>query len=677
MKKNVLGKLRHLMCVVVLFLLGLLITPVCVEATEERVTKSEESVDNDALFEQYLDHLMYPDGNGSMTPGNAEDVVFRSGAARSALTKYGETVYDYLLEQLQLVANGELELCSFDIPYDSVYGSDATFFFTAEELGFDSISQANLYDALNEINAQMGEKNREPGLGDVVGAIGADVPYLLYWHSGMVFYQSAPDLELVSYTDDSITVKPAEGRSFCFEYDVSQDYQGSDYNRADTAKTSIAKRSIDYAKEIVRQAVSMSDTEKLDYYKTSICGLVSYDFEAPMNENNNPWQILYVFDRDPSTNVVCEGYAKAFKYLCDLTTFSSAELECRLAAGYLIINDEWPERHMWNVVQLKKGENYLVDVTNCDEGMFGEPDILYMCGGIERISKTINNTECWGYRINHPTEESVCYYYDDSSYNSMMSENELVLVGEVDETKAFVSRLYVVCLGREAEEDGLNQWTSQLKSGEKKAVDIVQGVLCSPEYMSKGRTNEQIVTDCYNAMLGRDPDQDGFDNWVTRLDSGMSINAIFAGFVGSPEFEALCAQYNISPGVYPITEERDRNAGVTQFVGRLYTKALGRNYDVDGLNDWCGRINNDSSRENILSVATNGFFHSREFLNKNLSNEDFVTVCYRTYLGREPEPEGFSDWVGQLDRGEKDRDRVMEGFAFSMEFGNIMEQYGL
>lgn len=30
-------------------------------------------------------------------------------------------------------------------------------------------------------------------------------------------------------------------------------------------------------------------------------------------------ELIWVFDGDSSTNVVCEGYAKAFQYLCDLS----------------------------------------------------------------------------------------------------------------------------------------------------------------------------------------------------------------------------------------------------------------------------------------------------------------------------------------------------------------------
>ncbi len=178
-------------------------------------------------------------------------------------------------------------------------------------------------------------------------------------------------------------------------------------------------------------------------------------------------------------------------------------------------------------------------------------------------------------------------------------------------------------------------------------------------------------------MLGRAPDEAGFADWTDRLDSGMSVEAIFAGFVGSEEFGNLCALYDIKPGTYPITQERDRNIGVTKFVSRLYTQALGRGYDVDGLNNWCGSINANPSRDNILYVSTNGFFHSQEFTSKNLNNTEFVKVLYRTYLGREYDEPGLRDWVGKLDRGEKSRDEVMAGFAYSPEFNNIMVQYGL
>ena len=86
--------------------------------------------------------------------------------------------------------------------------------------------------------------------------------------------------------------------------------------------------------------------------------------------------MIWVFDGDPSTNVVCEGYAKAFKYLCDHTVFDSS-IECILAGGDLVRGSR-SEPHMWNVLKMDDGNNYLVDVTNCDSGNAGYPDKLFL-----------------------------------------------------------------------------------------------------------------------------------------------------------------------------------------------------------------------------------------------------------------------------------------------------------
>nr|MCR4998910.1 DUF4214 domain-containing protein [Lachnospiraceae bacterium] len=109
------------------------------------------------------------------------------------------------------------------------------------------------------------------------------------------------------------------------------------------------------------------------------------------------------------------------------------------------------------------------------------------------------------------------------------------------QVRAFVSRLYRVALNRNPDPDGLTDWTNRLINGDAQAVNIVQGILGSNEYANMGKSNGEIVNDCYRAMLGRDAEEEGYNHWLVRLDNGMSMNAIFAGFVGSDEFKNLCA----------------------------------------------------------------------------------------------------------------------------------------
>lgn len=116
------------------------------------------------------------------------------------------------------------------------------------------------------------------------------------------------------------------------------------------------------------------------------------------------------------------------------------------------------------------------------------------------------------------------------------------------------------------------------------------------------------------------------------------------------------------------------NSGVEGFVKRLYQCVLGRTADKNGLNYWMNVMKNGST-EVVLKVSTDGFFHSNEFLNKKLSNGEFVKVCYRTFLGREAEANGYNYWMGKLNTAS--RDEVIKGFAYSNEFANIMKSFGL
>ena len=114
---------------------------------------------------------------------------------------------------------------------------------------------------------------------------------------------------------------------------------------------------------------------------------------------------------------------------------------------------------------------------------------------------------------------------------------------------------------------------------------------------------------------------------------------------------------------------------LTSLITLIYTKALGSGYDVSGLNDWCNRILD--KKWTVTDAATTGFFHSREFLDKNLSNAEYIKVLYRTFLGREYDIQGFYDWLGKLDSNKMTRDQVLQGFSNSPEFRKIMKEYGL
>lgn len=119
-------------------------------------------------------------------------------------------------------------------------------------------------------------------------------------------------------------------------------------------------RALDNAKSIADKYSGKSDYDKVIGYAKEICRLNSYndtaaDTDGYSQKNIDPWSIIYVFDRDPTTNVVCAGYSRAFQYLCSL-----GGIECHYVTGY--VNDGY---HGWNIVVIN-GKNYLVDLTVCD-----------------------------------------------------------------------------------------------------------------------------------------------------------------------------------------------------------------------------------------------------------------------------------------------------------------------
>ena len=245
-----------------------------------------------------------------------------------------------------------------------------------------------------------------------------------------------------------------------------------------------------------------------------------------------------------------------------------------------------------------------------------------------------------------------------------------------DPIEAFVYRLYRICLRREPDPNGFSDWVERLRSGSADGSNVAAGFYNSDEMTKTGLSNGEYVERAYLGFLGRSSDAAGKADWVKLLNDGASYGKIIEGFSQSQEFSELCSQYGITRGTYTSTEARDKNDGVTAFTSRLYTEALGRGFDIDGLNYWCQTILNNLTRDTMLNVALTGFLHSDEFTSKDLADNDYVQVMYRTFLGREFDPDGLAYWIAKIAEG-MTRDWIAEQFANSQEFSDIMSAFGL
>ena len=240
-----------------------------------------------------------------------------------------------------------------------------------------------------------------------------EMPYELYWYNKTKGVRMGYSVKI---SGENVTVY-----ELTISMNVSQDYAKDGVNEegvpiyypliADTAKTGAAATAAANALNVVAANTGKNDYEKLVSYREYIKGEVSYNTGAAGGgyPYGDPWQLIYVFDGKPATNVVCEGYAKAFQYLCDLT-FQNQEgrPSSALVSGKMDDGD-----HMWNVVAIG-GRNYLVDVTNCDTGSIGAPDQLFLCGAAENVV---------GEQYTVTLGKTIVYVYDEKTVESYAPEH--------------------------------------------------------------------------------------------------------------------------------------------------------------------------------------------------------------------------------------------------------------
>ena len=307
---------------------------------EERAsaTANSGSISSGELLDGYLYRLAGMDIRSYET-GFSSSSMAASYSAKANLNRVEQNVYNTLKAEIEKIASGQRK--DTNIKTTGVLGSK------------DSATK-------------------------VWHALLADLPYELYWHDktegkgvGFTFTGSFKDVT--------------------FSFAVAQEFRGADLT---TTNIPTVPAAVQTARSVVAANASKSDHDKLQAYRQYICDQVSYNYAAARGEYangyGNPWQLLWVFDGDSTTNVVCEGYAKSFKYLCDLTEESNGwtgDVETINVTGTM-----GAENHMWNIVRIGGG-NYLVDVTNCDTGMKGYPRKLFLRGAVgDGISYTVENT---------------------------------------------------------------------------------------------------------------------------------------------------------------------------------------------------------------------------------------------------------------------------------------------
>jgi hypothetical protein len=160
--------------------------------------------------------------------------------------------------------------------------------------------------------------------------------------------------------------------------------------------------------------------------------------------------------------------------------------------------------------------------------------------------------------------------------------------------------------------------------------------------------DQAFLQQLFREVLGREIDPGALISFGAALAGGRSRSAVLGELLDSTEYSVR----QIEPAI------------------RLYYAALARLPDYAGLQNWSNALQTGLL---TLTGAADQFAASPEFGLKygSLDNTGYVQQLYRNVLGREADPAGLADWVGQLNRGAS-RGTVLVGFSESDEFKRIM-----
>lgn len=166
--------------------------------------------------------------------------------------------------------------------------------------------------------------------------------------------------------------------------------------------------------------------------------------------------------------------------------------------------------------------------------------------------------------------------------------------GQEPSDSELVNGLYQNVFERSADTEGLSYWLGQLHDGMSRS-ELIVAFSDSQENITRTNTSKPLSTQessvlrLYQAALGRFPDAGGFLHWTGAHRGGVSLEAIAASMIASPE-----GQSKYGDGLDDAA-----------LVHAMYHNVLDRSADEDGLLYWLERRANGLSAEALIVAFSN------------------------------------------------------------------------
>ena len=325
---------------------------------------------------------------------------------------------------------------------------------------------------------------------------------------------------------------------------------------------------------------SMTTAEKLKVIHDFIC-----TYASKGNENSAYAHSSYgVF---VNRSAVCEGYAKAFKVLCDL-----AGIPCVLVSGDSVKNSAGDtEPHMWNEV-LINGNWYAIDTTADDRT--GDISYVYF----------LNGKNSPGFYRNSFAEEKT--YYSKFSGSDVAPEfiipsissdmyHEWNIIGQTQgdcKTEGSIAFKCILCGDTKSETTGKTGHTASDWKVIKEATDTENGLkekICT----SCGKKLETRETLAYSKRIFKTESSDVSMKY-TGSELKPSVSVTFNGETVSGDSYDISYIDNILPGIAAIsvTGKNDYEG----FKGTAYFRILPKDTTLISANGEVGKINIEWSK---------------------------------------------------------------------------------
>ena len=148
----------------------------------------------------------------------------------------------------------------------------------------------------------------------------------------------------------------------------------------------------------------------------------------------------------------------------------------------------------------------------------------------------------------------------------------------------------------------------------------------------------------------------------------MLYNAKKSKFLASAIVSVIVAQALVFTPVALRADTKD----VQDFVGRSYQIAFNRTPEEAGMNYWVEQLGGAIDGPAFASFC----IFSDEYKALNKSDKDFVIDLYKLFMDRDADENGLNYWINELANG-KTREDIFGGFAYSEEFKQICDKYGI